>query len=319
MGSLTTYLQKEFARKCPPGWVCRPEVRVLHPDLVEVLGYSARVDVMLEREFPPKGLWIEFEISRADPVANHAKFATAHLFQPQSPIDHFLAMVSPHVTRGRRNLACTTIALMRQIGMRAFQTVLLPGTDPAEVKRLNHLNQADLDRSKLAIEVEIERAITVTESLISMSNIDVHFAGDLLIVFLNLRRWNADLVASEGKQTWGRRTVTYFVYEAESGLFAPSKFCAYSPISQSAATGSGRDSLGIMTVAAYSMLNDGTHALDGNAAVRHLESRLGMTLRGGANVPTILEKFRGWHEDHADFINVHPAGPHFLLAPSWFS
>jgi hypothetical protein len=30
-------------------------------------------------------LWIEFEVSRADPVANHAKFATAHLFQPQRP------------------------------------------------------------------------------------------------------------------------------------------------------------------------------------------------------------------------------------------
>ena len=146
MGSLTTYLQREFARKCPPGWVCRPEVRLLPPDLEEILGYSARVDVMLERELPAKRLWIEFEISRADPVANHAKFATAHLFRPQSPIDHFLAMVSPHVARGRRNLACTTIALMRQIGMRAFQTVLLPGTHPADVKRLNHLCRADLEQ-----------------------------------------------------------------------------------------------------------------------------------------------------------------------------
>ncbi len=83
-------------------------------------------------------------------------------------------MVSPHVTRGLRNLACMTIALMRQIGMRAFQTVLLPGTDPAEVKRPNHLNQADLDQAMLPVDIEIERAIAVTESLISMSNIDVH-------------------------------------------------------------------------------------------------------------------------------------------------
>ena len=185
---------------------------------------------MLERELPPERLWIEFEVSRADPVANHAKFATAHLFEPQSATDFFLAMVSPHVTRGRRNLACTTIALMRQIGMRAFQTVLLPGTDPAEVKRLNHLSRADLDQSMLPVEIEIERAIAVTESLITMPNVDVHFAGDLLIVFLNLRSWNAELATSDGKQTWGRRTVTFFVYEAESGLFAPSKFCAYSPI-----------------------------------------------------------------------------------------
>ena len=171
----------------------------------------------------------------------------------------------------------------------------------------------------LAVEVEIERAITVTESLISMSNIDVHFAGDLLIVFLNLRRWNADLVTPEGKHTWGRRTVTYFVYEAESGLFAPSKFCAYSPITRPPATGSGSASLGVMTVAGYSMLNDGTNALDGNAAVRHLESRLGMILRGGANEPAILERFGAWHDDHADSISVHPKGPLFLLPPSWFA
>lgn len=319
MGSLTTYLQREFARKCPPGWMCRPEVRLLGPELEGFLGYSARVDVMLERELPAKRLWIEFEVSRADPVANHAKFATAHLFQPQSPTDYFLAMVSPHVTRGRRNLACTTIALMRQIGMRAFQTVLLPGTDPAEVKRLNHLNQADLDQAMLPVEIEIERAITVTESLISMSNIDVHFAGDLLIVFFNLRRWNAELVTPEGKQTWGRRTVTYFVFEAESGLFAPSKFCAYSPISEPKSTCSGSSSLGVMTVAGYSMLNDGTHTLDGHAAVQHLESRLGMILCEGASEPAILEQFGAWHEDHADSINVHPAGPHFLLPPPWFS
>jgi len=136
---------------------------------------------------------------------------------------------------------------------------------------------------------------------------------------LNLRRWNAELVTSEGKQTWGRRTVTYFVYEAESGSFAPSKFCAYSPISQPEATGSGSSSLGVMTVAGYSMLNDGTHALDGNAAVRHLESRLGMILREGANEPAILKQFGAWYEDHADSINVHPAGPHFLPPPRWFS
>jgi hypothetical protein len=319
MGSLTTYLQREFARKCPPGWTCRPEVRLLSPELEGFLGYSARVDVMLERELPAKRLWIEFEVSRADPVANHAKFATAHLFQPQSPTDYFLAMVSPHVTRGRRNLACTTIALMRQIGMRAFQTVLFPGTDPAELKRLNHLNQAGLEQAKLSVEIEIERAITVTESLISISNMDVHLAGDLLIVFLNLRRWNAELATAEGKQTWGRRTVTYFVYEAESGLFAPSKFCAYSLVSPPEAKVKGSNSLGVMTVAGYSILNDGTHALDGHAAVHHLESRLGMIVREGADEPAILEQFEAWREDHADSISVHPAGPHFLLPPPWLS
>ena len=72
--------------------------------LEALLGYRPRVDVLLEREDGSRRLWIEFEVSRADPVANHAKFATAHLFQPQAEADSFLAMVSPHVARGRRSL-----------------------------------------------------------------------------------------------------------------------------------------------------------------------------------------------------------------------
>jgi len=46
-----------------------------------------------------------------------------------------------------------------------------------------------------------------------------------------------------------------------------------------------------MTVAGYAILNDGTHTLDGHAAIRHLESRLGMILREEANEPAILEQF----------------------------
>jgi hypothetical protein len=38
-------------------------------------------------QYGSRRLWIEFEISRADPVANHAKFATAQLFQPL-PVTH---------------------------------------------------------------------------------------------------------------------------------------------------------------------------------------------------------------------------------------
>src|SRR5436309_10664784 len=138
MGTLTTFLQQEFARKCPAGWSCHPEFRLLPPALEQFLGYAARVDVLLEKQDNSKRLWIEFEVSRADPVANHAKFATAHLFKPWEEGDTFVAMVSPHVTRGRRNLAGNTIELMRSIGMNAFQTVLLPHLHPAEVKRLNH-------------------------------------------------------------------------------------------------------------------------------------------------------------------------------------
>ena len=48
---------------------------------------------------------LSIEVSRADPVANHAKFATGHLFQPQLPTDVFISMESSNATQGRRNLA----------------------------------------------------------------------------------------------------------------------------------------------------------------------------------------------------------------------
>src|SRR5262245_26733603 len=127
MGSLTGYLQEQFRRRCPPGWSCHPEAHILHPDLAAILGYAPQADVVLANEAEARRLWVEFEVSRADPVANHAKFATAHLFQPQPPTDVFVSMMSRHVVRGRRNLAAGTILLMRQLGMRAVQTALLPG------------------------------------------------------------------------------------------------------------------------------------------------------------------------------------------------
>src|SRR5919199_6882202 len=97
MGNLTLFLQREFARWCPPDWTCHHERALLPRDLERVLGYAPRADVLLERLDGSRRLWIEFEVSRADPVANHAKFATAHLFCPQPPTDSFVAMISPHV------------------------------------------------------------------------------------------------------------------------------------------------------------------------------------------------------------------------------
>ena len=83
MGNLATFLQSEFPKYIPSGWKCQSEVQVLPKEFGTTLGYSSRVDVLLEKEKSSQKLWIEFEISRADPVANHAKFATSHLFQPQ--------------------------------------------------------------------------------------------------------------------------------------------------------------------------------------------------------------------------------------------
>src|SRR5262245_3810874 len=126
VGTLTPFLQREFKRHAPPGWECASEVPLLPAELIRLLGYDPRADVMFNDPASRSRIWVEFEVSRADPVANHAKFATAHLYAPQAPSDHFISMLSPHIDRGKRNLAAATIRLMRRVGMSAFQTTLLP-------------------------------------------------------------------------------------------------------------------------------------------------------------------------------------------------
>ena len=67
------------------------------------------------------------------------------------------------------------------------------------------------------------------------------------------------------------------------------------------------------------MLNDGTHA-PMECSVQISKAGLAWSpLSAGTDDSAILEKFGVWYEHHADSINVHPAGPRFLLAPNWFS
>jgi hypothetical protein len=166
MGNLTTYLQKAFAEQCPIGWTSSSEVQLLSNELNDLFGYSSRADVLLTKNDGSRHLWIEFEISRADPVANHAKFATAHLFSKQLQSDCFISMISSHIVRGRRNLAANTIYIMREAGMNAFQTVLLPEFDPLQIKRLNHLKLDEIHNEVLPIRKEIERAVSISESIL---------------------------------------------------------------------------------------------------------------------------------------------------------
>jgi hypothetical protein len=317
---LTTFLQSEFVRRCPAGWACRPEHALLPGSLAKLLGYQARADVLLEKADSSRRLWIEFEVSRADPVANHAKFATSHLFEPQRASDCFLAMVSSHVTRGRRNLAANAIALMRQVGMRAFQTVLLPQLHPSEIQRLNHLDAETLRSVGPSVEPEIGRALFVTEPSAKVADYRIHPVGDLIDVYLNLLQWNRELATEDGKKHWGRRLVTYFVFQPGSELFAPSKFCAYSAILEAKGTtpqplGSG---LGRMTVSVYALLNEATHVMDGNRAQIHLTTHLGMLARAAEEAPEVNRLFAAWMGRNSDVIQVHPRGPIFLLPPPWF-
>lgn len=321
MGILTSYLQQEFIRRSFPGWVCRREICILPRDLADLLGYNPRADILLERQDGSRRLWIEFEISRADPVANHTKFASAHLFYPQRDTDTFISMISPHVARGRRNLAANTISLMRHIGMSAFQTVLFPQMSREEIKRLNHLELTALASIGLAVKPEIERAISVSEAILTVSARCIHFAGNMMDVMLNLRQWNKDLDTIEGLELWGKRTITYFVFDQYSRSFAPSKFCAYiaiPPVFPPNFATLGSMSRAEMTVKLYVTLYGTDSRFDGNRAQSHLTRSLAMIPQTSTEAPEVATVFNQWLNRHLDSVTVHPKGAVFLLPPSWF-
>ncbi len=87
-------------------------------------------------------------------------------------------MVSPHVDRGRRNLAATAIALMRQVGMVAFQTTLLPHLSPDALQQLNHTPLADLRAAVLRVADEVARVFAVTEPVVTDAEAPIKIDGN---------------------------------------------------------------------------------------------------------------------------------------------
>jgi hypothetical protein len=314
--SLAGYLQESFLNATPAGWRCLIEHPVFSPDLQQQIGFCPRADVVLEHSDTERRVWIEFEISRADPGANHLKFAVGHVFSPQPETDTFVSIVSNHVARGRANLGASAILLMRHVGMNAFQVPLLPQITGAEVKRLNHLSDADLASENVDVNPELERALLFTEPFIRKLEMDIFFVANNLEVAMNVRRWNEDVRSNQNAGLWGRRTITYFVYDPTSQLFAPSKFCAFMPQSSRKASktpATPRPMLP-MTIANYCSLDQSTPKFDGGAAQKHLHERLGyVPMR--LNVFRPRERFSTWARHHSDLIRVRNNDP-IILAPT---
>jgi hypothetical protein len=66
---------------------------------------------------------------------------------------------------------------MRTIGMRAFQTMLFPHLAPSRVQQLNHISVQALPDERLDALAELERALLVSEKVLSVDRRDVHFAS----------------------------------------------------------------------------------------------------------------------------------------------
>jgi hypothetical protein len=206
------------------------------------------------------------------------------------------------------------ITLMRSIGMDAFQLPLTPYLTATEINQLNTLAVTDLaTHPEIDAQRELDRVLAVVEPAFTDATRRIHFASNLLEVMLNVRTWNREITQAEQRQLWGKRTVSYFVFDPVAGLFAPSKFCAYVLIG----TQSDRASAG-MSILLYTSL-DGTEKLfDGHRAHTHLTQHLTMQLIAGADAGDLLPRFERWLAANKDNLSVHSRGPIFILPPAWF-
>lgn len=281
-----------------------------------LLGYAPRADLLLANENGTRRLWVELEVSRADPVANHAKFATSHLFAPFPKSDTFVSMVSSHIARGRRNLAAHTILLLRHAGLDAYQMPLLPSLSPSRIKELNHNSLAAIAEAGLDVGAEVHRAITLSQPILNMTSHKILFASNVLEVLLNAERWNHELKTEEGRALWGKRRCQYFVFNKESQSFAPAKFCAFVGAELRGET--SPELIGsFMPLSLYASLDESEPRFDGHIAWKHLVQNLNFSLCPLREFPEFESLFAVWRSGHDESISVRSANAVILVPSPW--
>ena len=232
-GTLARHLQSEMQRAPPRGWSCvgTEKAVIVDPDLSSALGYRPAADIVIQSKTTGQRVWIELEISRADPVANHAKFAVAHLIDRFNGT--FVSMMSPHIATGRRRLAAHTVAMMRKLEMDAFQTSLFPQLSGPQVKELNHMPAGELAANCPPLKPEWARVLAVVKPFANADGHRILFVGDPAEVRWNVFCWNRDAQQLHGEQLWsgarGYRVVEHFAWSPADQTFAPSKFAAFVP------------------------------------------------------------------------------------------
>jgi hypothetical protein len=296
------------------GWTCHGEAGLFSRRLAKRYGFKPAVDVLLEG---PHGrrVAVEFEVSRADPVANQVKFLLAHQAGELGPEDVLVSMFSPAIARGRRCIAGVFARHLRGEGVAAFQVSLLPQLDPSDIQRLNQAVPEALGAELLPVKKEIERVISVVEPKGEKEH-RIHFAGDVTDVIANVWAWNDEIVDPAHGELWGnRRRIQFFVHDPVGGEFAPSKFCSFIPASKPG--GPPLPPSGTMTIPIYASLGEKDPRFDGNRARNHLVDKL--AFESFAVVGSALERtFERWSERHAARVGLRE--PVSILAPPpWFS
>lgn len=295
-------LQRRWVENPPAGWAASREVGVISRTESRMLGYQPKADLMLQNAMTRQRIWIELEVSRADPAANHMKFGSAHLLNPLPASDAFISLVSRDIATGRSNLAAHATWLLRANGLRAFQMTLLPELDALTIKRLN---QGEVSLDKLPTP-DLGEILLATEPVGSSDGSGIYRVTNRLEVILNIHQWNKDMSSEDARAAWGYRRVRYFVHDPHSNLFAPSKFAAYTRMPKALSPDEPLPYNPAMTVRAYSKIPHDTPIFDGRKAWQKISS-LGFQVTKASNCPArVQEHFRSWlgryqFALHADF------------------
>src|SRR5262245_20292925 len=117
----------------------RYEADVFPQSLCEEIGYSPAADLLVEYSWEGSEVhaWIEVEVSRADPVANPAKFLVA--FSERSPQagEIFVFALSRAIQRGRAALCRRFVRMMQERGFPVYTEDFLPSATEHLIARLN--------------------------------------------------------------------------------------------------------------------------------------------------------------------------------------
>ena len=295
---LAETLQRRWMEGPPAGWTASREVALLEPAEARILGYQPKADLMLKHLDSSRRVWIELEISRADPVANPVKFGSAHLIKPLPPTDAFVSLVSRDIAAGRANLTAHAVWLLRSCGLRAFQMPLLPELDGRAIKRFN---QGRRDPGEIPTP-DLSGLLLSTEPVCRSGGSGIYRVTNRLEILLNIHQWNKDMADADARAAWGRRRVTYFVHDPATNLFAPSKFAAYTRIPETTGNDEPAPFNPAMTVRYYSRIPHDTPVFDGRKAWQRIAS-LGFRVMPAAECPPAIQRhFKAWLAMHADSI-----------------
>jgi hypothetical protein len=166
---------------------------------------------------------------------------------------------------------------------------------------IRKINQGILPLTQLPTP-DLAEVIGLTQPVGNDPQSEIYYATNSLEVILNVRQWNKDSAQHDAKSWWGHRRVKYLVFDKRTGLFAPSKFCAYTRIQKPILSAEPFNPA--MTIEAYSAIPQELGIFDGQKAWKRL-SRIGFhRVKASEATVSFRERLATWIRTHSDLIAV---------------